>query len=128
MKVAGIEILDIVLIFVIFFVMSAGGALHFVNTDFYVGFVFSPLPPVPVILLTGAIEVAIGLAVLLPKTRALAGLFFALLCTAYMPLHIWDLFRDDPMIAPLLAAIIRIFVQVIFIGTGWLVWKRNRGV
>lgn len=54
----------------------------------------------------------------------MAGLAFAALCASYLPLHIWDLFRDDPVITPHSAAIIRVVVQVIGIGIGWLVWKR----
>jgi hypothetical protein len=53
-----------------------------------------------------------------------AGLAFAALCAGYLPLHIWDLFRGDPVITPYAAAIIRVVVQLLFIGIGWLVWKR----
>jgi uncharacterized membrane protein YphA (DoxX/SURF4 family) len=42
-----------------------------------------------------------------------------------MPLHIWDLFREDPMISPLSAAVFRIFVQVFFIWAGLRLWKQR---
>jgi uncharacterized membrane protein len=69
------------------------------------------------------VQVAIAIAVMVPKTRALAGAAFAALCVAYMPLHVWDLFRPDPVIAPLSAAIFRIFLQCVFIWVGWSLWR-----
>lgn len=105
--------------------MGAGGIAHLVSTDAFTGFVFAPLPPVATVVATGILQVVIGLAVLVPRSRAVGGLAFALLCLGYLPLHIWDLFRDDPMISPLPVTIVRIFLQFAFIWVGWQVWNQR---
>ena len=79
-----------------------------------------------VVLASGIPELIIGLAVLWPRTRAIAGLGFAVLCLAFLPLHVWDLFRDTPAITPHSAAIIRVFVQFFLIWTGWMLYKQGR--
>ncbi len=104
------------------FLMGAGGIAHLVAPDFFTGFVFPPLPPVATVIVTGVIQLAIGAAVLVPRTRGTAGLAFALLCLAYLPLHLWDFFREDPMISPLPVTIVRVFLQLAFIWLGWKVW------
>jgi uncharacterized membrane protein len=106
------------------FVMASGTALHFMNPAYLLGFIPPPLPALPVIYATGILELGIAVAALVPRTRGVAGLAFAALCLAYMPLHVWDLFRDDPVITPHSAAITRVFVQIALIGIGWLVWKK----
>ncbi|WP_137130000.1 hypothetical protein [Rhizobium sp. FY34] len=57
--------------------------------------------------------------------RAHSGLAYALLCAAYMPLHLWDFFRPDPVFAPPFAALTRVFVQILFIAAGWTLWTRQ---
>ena len=120
--------LNIFLIVTVAFVMGAGGLGHLIMPEFFGGFVFEPLPSGLVILLTGLMQCAIAIAVLIPRTRALAGLIFAVVCTAYLPLHIWDLFRPDPVIAPLSAAIVRIIVQFGFIWAGWALYQRQKSL
>ena len=106
------------------FVMGSGTLLHFRNPTYLLGFIPWSLPALPIIYVTGVVELVIAIAALVPRTRGVAGLAFAALCAGYLPLHIWDLFRDDPVITPHAAAIIRVVVQFLFIGIGWLVWKR----
>ena len=108
------------------FVMIAGGAAHLAAPDGFVPLVPPFLPAKPIILATGVLQIAIGLAALLPRTRGLGGMAFAVLCLAYLPLHIWDYFRTDPVFAPPVAATIRVVVQLGFIAAGYSLWKRNR--
>ncbi len=117
----------IVLVAIAACVMAAGAFLHFVNPQSLVSFIFPPLPPLPTIYLAGAIQLIIAMAVILPKTRAIGGLAFMALCFAYMPLHIWDLFRDDPVISSLSAAIVRVIVQGLFIWIGYVIWQPTKG-
>ena len=72
-----------------------------------------------------AIVLSIGFAALWPGTRRLAGLAFAALCLAYLPLHLWDFVRPDPMFAPVGAALVRVVVQLLFIGAGWQLARRT---
>ncbi len=120
------KIPQIILVAIAACVMAAGAFLHFVNPKSLVSFIFPPLPPLPTIYFAGVIQLFIAIAVIVPRTRAIGGLAFMALCVAYMPLHIWDLFRDDPMIAPLSAAIVRVVVQCAFIWIGYVIWQPKR--
>lgn len=111
------------IIALIVLVMGGGGAAHFLQPDLFTGFIFPPFPPVPTVIAAGIVQIGIAILAVVPSTRAYGGLLFAVICAAYMPLHIWDLFRDDPMIAPLSAAVVRIIVQLFFIWAGWRLWK-----
>ncbi|WP_420587466.1 hypothetical protein [Ruegeria sp.] len=104
-------------------ILIGGGAGHLLQPDFFIGFVPSWLPGPQVVFLTGLMQIALGVITLLPKARPFGGLLFALLCLGYMPLHVWDLFRDDPVIAPLWVAAVRILFQIGFIWAGYRVWS-----
>lgn len=106
--------------------MIAGGFGHFLKPDMFYPIVPDFLPKKLVVYVSGAPELIIGFAVLWPRTRAVAGLGFALLCTAFLPLHVWDLFRENPAITQQSAAIIRVFVQFFLIWVGWTLYKRER--
>lgn len=108
------------------FVMIAGGGAHLAAPDNFAPLVPALLPATPVILATGVLQIAIGFAALWPRTRALGGLAFAALCAAYLPLHLWDYVRPDPVFAPPVAATVRVVVQLGFILAGYALWKRCR--
>jgi uncharacterized membrane protein len=119
---------NIVLSVLIALVMIAGGAAHLAAPDNFYPLVPAFLPATPVILVTGVVQIAIGLAALAPRTRSLAGLTFAALCATYLPLHLWDFVRPDPVFAPPIAASIRVAVQLVFIAAGYALWNRTRAL
>ena len=45
---------------------------------------------------------------------------------AYLPLHLWDYIRPDPVFAPPVAATVRVVVQLSFIWAGLTLWRRQR--
>jgi uncharacterized membrane protein len=108
--------------------MLAGGVLHMVAPEPFFRVVPDALPELFVVYASGLVEIAIGIGVLVPRTRALAGLAFALLCAAYLPLHVWDFFRPDPIFAPPYMASIRILVQGVLIALGLWLWMRRTRV
>lgn len=120
--------MNLALSILIAFVMIAGGGAHLAALDNFAPLVPSFLPATPVILVTGVLQIAIGLAALLPRTRSLGGLAFAALCAAYLPLHLWDFVRPDPVFAPPVAASIRVAVQLAFIAAGYALWNRTRAL
>lgn len=83
-----------------------------------------PFPPVATGIAAGIVQIGITLLAVITSARAYGGLFFALICMVYMTLHVWDLLRDGPMIAPLSAAMVRIIVRVFFIRAGWRLRKK----
>jgi uncharacterized membrane protein len=106
--------------------MLAGGAAHLLQPAAFVPLVPPWLPASPTILLTGALQLAIGLAAAWPRTRRWAGLAFAALCFGYLPIHLWDYVRPDPIFAPPVAASVRVAVQLGFIVAGLALWRSPR--
>ena len=76
---------------VIAFWMLVGGAAHFLIPQAFYPIVPNIFPKDLVIYLSGAVELAIGIGILIPKTRPFSGLAFAMLCLCLLPLHLWDL-------------------------------------
>jgi uncharacterized membrane protein len=107
-------------------VMIGGGVAHFAAPQVFAPLVPAFLPAVPVILATGVAEVIIGLAALWPRTRAFGGLAFAAICAAYLPLHLWDYVRPDPVFSPPVAATARVVLQGLFIWAGLSLWRKSR--
>lgn len=118
--------MKIALALLIALVMVAGGAAHLAAPDGFAPLVPTFLPATPVIYATGVVQIVIGLGALLPRSRSLAALAFAALCAAYLPLHLWDFVRPDPVFAPPVAASIRVAVQLAFIVAGYTLWQRTR--
>lgn len=108
-------------------VMIASGIAHLVRPELFVPLVPAALPAAASILGTGLLQLAIGGAALWPRTRAWAGLAFAALCAGYLPLHVWDYFRPDPVFAPPVAATLRVLAQLLLIAAGWSLYRRFAG-
>ncbi len=107
-------------------VMILGAVGHLLQPDYFAVLVPPWLPAHLVLPAAAVLQIIIGLAVLWPASRAQAGLAFALLCAAYMPMHLWDFFRPDPVFAPPFVALTRVFVQILFIWAGRTLWQRRR--
>lgn len=109
------------------FVMIASGVAHLAMPEVFVPLVPAVFPAAATIAGTGILQLAIGGAALWPRTRAWAGLAFAALCAGYLPLHVWDYFRPDPVFAPPLAATLRVLAQLPLIAAGWHLFSRSAG-
>ncbi len=109
------------------FVMIASGVAHLAMPEVFVPLVPAVFPAAATIAGTGILQLAIGGAALWPRTRAWAGLAFAALCAGYLPLHVWDYFRPDPVFAPPLAATLRVLAQLPLIAAGWHLFRRSAG-
>jgi uncharacterized membrane protein len=114
------------LVAVVAVVMIGGGVAHLLMPQGFAPLVPPFLPALPVILAAGLVQIVIGFAAIWPRTRALGGLAFAALCAAYLPLHLWDYVRPDPVFAPPVAATLRVVVQLLFIWAGLALWRRTR--
>jgi uncharacterized membrane protein len=114
---------SIVLALLVALVMIASGLGHLATPDQFVPLVPPVLPAGLVIAATGVLQIGIGLAALWPGTRKWAGLAFAALCLAYLPLHLWDFVRPDPFFVSPVAATVRVVVQLLFIAAGRQLWR-----
>ena len=103
------------------FFMIIGGLNHFINPDMYLPFIPSFLPKAIVNLAAGVIELALGIGVLAPRSRNLSTKAIFLLMCIFLPIHVWDIFREDPAIGTHTAALVRLPVQFVLIYWSWYI-------
>lgn len=100
--------------------MIWGGIQHFVNPDFYLCFIPDFISfKLPVIYLSGIVEMALGSMLLVKRFSLLGAWGVFLLMLAFLPIHIWDIFRENPAMGSHDAALIRAPFQLIFILWAW---------
>ncbi|MDX2285863.1 MAG: hypothetical protein NW241_16970 [Bacteroidia bacterium] len=106
--------------------MVAGGISHFVFPEMYDAFLPEFLPRRPLNLLGGAAEIAVGIGVWIPRFRPAAALGILVLMVAFLPLHVIDVFREQPVIGSFQAALIRLPVQLLLIAWAWAIYAAAR--
>ncbi len=97
--------------------MVYSGVQHFIKPDFYLVFVPAFLPFTDLIIIfSGLLEIALGLLLLLKKDIAklgAIGIFF--LMFAFLPIHVIDIFVENPAIGTHESALIRLALQFVFL-------------
>ena len=97
--------------------MIYAGIQHFIKPLFYAPFVPDFLPyEMGIIYISGLLEIILGVFLLIPKYAKLASTGVFLLMLVFLPIHIWDVFSETPAIGSQKAALIRLPVQLLFIG------------
>jgi uncharacterized membrane protein len=107
-------------------ILSVSTIAHLVVPD-----VFNPLIPefIPSLfanILAAIVEGALAVMLFLPKYRHLGGLGFSLLMVAFLPLHIWELFKEEPLVGPEPLTSIRVVMQFVLIYLGWRIYRKAR--
>lgn len=106
---------------IVFFWFMLGGIGHFTSTDFFVS-IMPPYVPFhrPLVYVTGVIEIVLAIAILIPFTRARAGLLLALFTVAVTPanIHMWLHPEQFPGSTPT-ALTWRLVFQGVLIGLIW---------
>ena len=106
------------ILFAIFMIM--GGVQHFIKPDFYLPFVPGFLPfPVIIIYLSGMAEIGLGLLLIFKRYTRVAALGIFVLMLLFLPIHVLDVFIDNPAIGTHKAALIRLPFQFLFIAIAW---------
>lgn len=105
--------------------MIYGGINHFLKPEMYYPFIPDFLPQSFINLLSGVLEIVLGIGAFIPQTRSKATMGIFILMILFLPLHIWDLFKEHPAIGSRLAAMIRVPVQFLFIFITWYISKRK---
>jgi len=101
--------------------MVFAGVTHLQKPVFYLPFVPEFLPfRDAIVMVSGLLEIALGIAVLLPRYRYLSALSILALMVLFLPVHIADLFRAAPAIGSHDVALIRLPVQFVFILWAWV--------
>ena len=98
---------------------------HIVTPAFYAPFIPDFISEDFANILSTILEAVIGIALIIPMYRKWGGLGFFLLMIAFLPIHIWDLFKETPAIGSMNAAIIRVVIQFVLIYLGRRIWRKN---
>ena len=99
------------------------GVMHFLKPRFFNGFIPKPLPKLAVNYVAGFIEVAIGIGLLFNATAKNAAIGFFILMVVFLPLHVWDLFKEKPAIGSKKIAIIRLPIQFLLLYIAYLIYS-----
>jgi uncharacterized membrane protein len=107
-----------------FLLISA--AAHVLNPDFYAAMIPNFIPVTLANILATIVELIVGIALILPRYRKMGGLLFMLLMIAFLPIHIWDLFREEPAIGAAPMPMIRFIIQLLLIYAGWWIFNDKK--
>ena len=102
--------------------ITYAGVQHFIKPDFFAKVVPPFLSDVslPIVYISGVIEIAIGVLLITNKYQYIGAAAFMYLMICFLPLHIWDVFAENPFTGSQQAALIRLAIQFVLIG---LLWK-----
>jgi len=109
--------------FVMAFMLIAGGLGHFFAPEAYVGFIPDFIPEKLANWSSGIVELGLGIAILVPKYRKKALLGTSVLMVLFLPFHVVDAFRENPVIGTKAVALIRVFIQFLLIYLPWFASK-----
>ena len=102
--------------------MIYAGIQHFIKPLFYTPFVPAFLPfEMSIIYISGLLEIIFGFFLLIPKYAKFASTGILFLLLFFLPIHIWDVFSDTPAMGSHKAALIRLPVQLLFLGWAYKV-------
>lgn len=104
--------------------MIFGGVNHFIKPEMYAPFTPDFLPSLAINYLAGVAEIVLGLGVFIPRYRSKATFGILLMMLVFLPLHVFDIFKENPAIGSHQAAIIRLPVQFLFIAWAWFIHKK----
>jgi uncharacterized membrane protein len=110
-------------IYILAAIMLFAAYAHIRWPKFYKPMVPKPIPLSWANIFSVITEAGIAILLLLPSYRKIGGLAFMVLMIVFLPIHIWDLFRERPVMRSRTGAVIRLLIQFLLIYVGWLIWK-----
>ena len=106
--------------------MIYAGIQHFVKPEFFLPFVPKFLPlKTTIIYVSGIAEILVGLLLLIKKYAKIGAFGILVLLFLFLPIHIWDVFAEAPVIGSRKAALIRLPIQFLLI---FIVWRIKNSV
>ncbi len=106
-------------------ILLLSAVMHVFQPETYAPLIPPFIPASLANILATITEAAVGIALIIPKYRKWGGLGFTILMIAFLPLHVWDVFRETPAMGSQTTAIIRVVIQFVLIFLGGLIWKRS---
>ena len=111
--------------YILALLLLASAIGHAIRPEFYAPMIPDFISVSLANILATIVEAAVGIMLLIPRYRKWGGLSFMALMIAFMPIHVWDLFRENPAIgAPPMPAI-RLVFQFVLIYAGWWIYKSS---
>ncbi len=118
------KILKLILTYLFGAFMIFGGVNHFLKPEMYLPFIPSFLPGEAINYLSGIAEIIVGIGVFIPAFRSQSTLGILVLMLLFLPLHIVDVFKENPAIGSHQMALIRLPLQFVFILWAWFIHKK----
>jgi uncharacterized membrane protein len=114
----------LILTFLFGIFMILAGINHFLKPEMYAPFIPFFLPTETTNYLFGILEIVCGVGVFIPPFRSLATLGILSMMLLFLPLHIWDIFKEKPAIGSHQIALIRLPIQFVLIAWAWFISKK----
>ncbi|MCA0234742.1 MAG: hypothetical protein LCH91_30100 [Bacteroidetes bacterium] len=114
----------LVLTFLFGAVMILAGVSHFLKPAMFLPFIPDFLPQAAINYLAGIAEIAVGAGVFIPRFRSLAALGILVMMLVFLPLHVIDIFKENPAIGSHQAAVVRLPIQFVLIAWAWFIYKK----
>ena len=105
--------------------MVYAGINHFLKPAMYFPFFADFLPKEVLNYASGIAEIIVGVLVFVPKYRYYGTLGILVLMIAFLPLHVADVFKENPAAGTHQIALIRLPFQFLFIAWAWFIHDRN---
>ena len=104
--------------------MIFGGVNHFTKPAMYFPFFPDFLPKAILNYGVGVLEIAVGLAVFIPQYRSWGTMGILYMMLAFLPLHIIDVFSENPAVGTHQIALVRLPFQFVFILWAWFIDRK----
>jgi uncharacterized membrane protein len=104
--------------------MIAAGIVHFLKPEIYMPFFPATFPQKAIVYFGGVLEIIVGVCALIPRYRSFGTLGILILMIVFLPLHVIDVFKEEPVIGSHLIANIRLPLQFVFIAWAWFINKK----
>jgi uncharacterized membrane protein len=105
--------------------LIVAGVGHFLNPQKYFAFIPDFLPKEAVNYLSGLLEILAGIGVFIPRFKNISTFTILLMMVAFLPLHIIDVFKEQPAIGSHTIALIRLPLQFVLIYWAWFICDKN---
>ena len=106
--------------------MILGGIIHFITPEMYFPFFPEAFPKTMIIYVSGALEVAIGVGVFIKRWSVYSIKAILILMILFLPLHVMDVFKENPAIGSKLLAYIRLPLQFVLIYWAYFIQEKKR--
>ncbi len=113
-------------LFALILLLSA--VMHILKPEFYAPLIPDAFPELLTNILVAIIESVVGILLIIEKYRFIGGLGFFVLMIGFLPIHVWDLMKENPAIGNSPAPEIRVALQFILIYAGWWIYNSQKSI